>query len=80
MSRQVVCEQSMFHSPAPNFQEFIKVCERLRFLRQKPCALHLLPVSSGLFCSHCQTGRTAPKVAGFANSWTDTNMITFSLL
>lgn len=53
MSRQVVCEQSMFHSPAPNFQEFIKVCERLRFLRQKPFALQLLPVSSGLFCSHC---------------------------
>lgn len=39
MSRPVVGEQSMLHSPALNIPEFIKVSERLRFLGQKPCAL-----------------------------------------
>lgn len=31
MSMPVIGEQSMFHCPASNLQEFIKVNERLRF-------------------------------------------------
>lgn len=84
ISRPVIGEQSMFHSPSSNLQEFIKVSERLRFLGHKSCALHLLSVSLGLFCSCCQWAEQPLKVTGFPNSkfvsWTDTSMITFTLL
>lgn len=76
------------HSPAPNFQEFIKVSFRFRFSGHTLFALlhsQSLPVPPGLSYSYCQQTEHPLKPAGFSNTanlfiQADTNMSTFSLL